>query len=66
MNADSAVEILFPSIGPTARPRAFGHGFEDPGPEYTVEEAYREYYKFNARKRGNKFTKRGVPEWLIE
>jgi hypothetical protein len=64
MEADDVVEMLFPNVGLTARPRPFGHGFDDPGPHLSTEEAYREYYKFNLETRSESFTTRGEPEWL--
>jgi len=61
---DDLVELVFPNLGVTPRPRCFGHGFEDPGPHLTTEEAYREYYKHNLKTRTDKFTKREEPAWL--
>lgn len=62
-DCDEAVRIVFPDLGLTARPRCFGHGFEDPDPTSTLTEAYREYYKFNAVERNDKFTWRNKPDW---
>jgi len=61
---DRLVRLVFPDIGLTARPRCFGHGFEDPGPSVSLEEAYRGYYKHNLETRSDKFTTREEPEWL--
>jgi hypothetical protein len=61
---DRLVKLVLPDVGLTARPRCFGHGFEDPGPAVSTEEAYRQYYQYNLETRSDKFTTRGEPEWL--
>lgn len=64
MDADTAVEMLFPDVGLTARPRVFGHGHSDPDPTSTLTEAYRKYYQFNAIERADVFTWREQPDWI--
>lgn len=61
---DRAVEVALPDIGVTARPRCFGHGFEDPDTTRSIEESYRDYYSFNAENRSDSFTLRKEPDWL--
>jgi hypothetical protein len=57
------VRLVFPSHGVTARPRCFGHGYEENDELRPLTDAYRDYYRYNARERSDRLTWREVPEW---
>lgn len=61
-DAEKAVEIVFPDLGLTARPKCVG-GIEWNTTE-PVTEVYRRYYAEAKAPQTDKFTPREVPAWL--